>query len=63
MDIGLKQDLQENVESVQSVSIVTTSIEGKVDDYPIQHSIISSHEEVIQDVDIYVVVEMPNIPA
>ena len=40
LDIGLTQDLQENVESVQSISIVTTSIEGKVDDYPIQHSYI-----------------------
>ena len=63
LDIGLTQDLQENVESVQSISIVTTSIEGKVDDYPIQHSVISSHEENIQDIDIYDVVEMPNIPA
>ena len=63
LHIGLTQDLQENVESVQSVSIVTTSIEGKVDDYPIQHSVISSHEEDIQDIDIYDVVEMPNIPA
>ena len=62
LDIGLTQDLQENVESVQSVSIVNTSIEGKVDDYPIQHSVISSHEENIQDIDIYDVVEMPNIP-
>ena len=62
LDIGLTQDLQENFESVQSVSIVTTSIEGKVDDYPIQHSVISSHEEDIKDIDIYDVVEMPNIP-
>ena len=51
----MTQDLQENVESVQSISIVTTSIEGKVDDYPIQHSVISSHEENIQDIDIYMV--------
>ena len=35
---SLTQGLLENVESIQSVSIVTTSIEGKVDDYPIQHS-------------------------
>ena len=34
----------------------------KEDDYPIQHSIISSHEENIQDIDIYDIVEMPNIP-
>ena len=63
LDIGLTQDLQENVESVQSVSIVTASIEEKVDDYPIQHSVISSHEDDIQDIDIYNVVEMSNIPA
>ena len=62
LDTSLTQDLQENVESIQSVSIVTTSIEGKVDDYPIQHSVISSHEENIQDIDIYDIVEMPNIP-
>ena len=61
--INLDIDLQENVESVQSISIVTTSIEGKEDDYPIQHSVISSHEEDIQDIDIYDVVEMPDIPA
>ena len=63
LDIGLTQDPQKNVESVESVSIVTTNIEGKVDDYPIQHSVISSHEEDIQDIDIYDVLEMPNIPA
>ena len=43
-DISLTQDPQENVESIQSVSIITTSIEGKVDNYPIQHSVISTHE-------------------
>ena len=32
LDTGLTQDLQENVESTQSVSIVTTIIEGKVDE-------------------------------
>ena len=62
LDIGLTQDLQENVESVQSISIVTTSIEEKIDYYTIQHSVISSHEEDIQDIDIYDMVEMPNIP-
>ena len=39
LDTGLTQDLQENVESIQSVSIVTTMNEGKVDDYSIQHSV------------------------
>ena len=58
LDTSLIQDLQENVESIQSASIVTTSIEGKVDDYPIQHSVISSHKENIQDIDIYDTVEM-----
>ena len=62
LDTSLTQDLQENVESIQSVSIVTTNIEGKVDGYPIQHSVISSHEENNQDIDIYDIVEMPNIP-
>ena len=62
LDTSLTQGLQENVESIQRVSIVTTSIEGKVDDYPIQHSVISSHEENIQDIDTYDVVEMPDIP-
>ena len=62
LDTSLTQNLQENVESIQSVSVVTTSIEGKLDDYPIQHSVISSHEENIQDIDIYDIVEMPNIP-
>ena len=61
LDTGLTQDLQENVKSVQSISIVTTSIEEKGDDYPIQHSVISLHEENIQDIDIYDVVEMPDI--
>ena len=32
LDTSLTQDLQENVESLQSVSIITTSIEGKIDD-------------------------------
>ena len=58
LDTGLTQDLQENVESIQSVSIVTTIIEGKVDDY----SVTSPHEESIQDIDIYDIVEMANIP-
>ena len=54
----MAQDLQENVESIQSVSIVTTIIEGKVDDY----SVTSPYEENIQNIDIYDVVEMPVIP-
>ena len=62
LDTGLTQDLQENVESIQSVSVVTTIIEGKVDDYSIQHSIASPHEENIQDIDIYDMVEMPDVP-
>ena len=62
LDTSLTQDVQENVESVQSVSIVTTIIEEKVDDYPIQHSVTSPHEENIQNIDIYDVVEMPDIP-
>ena len=36
----------------------TKIIEGKVDDY----SVTSPHEENIQDIDIYDIVEMPNIP-
>ena len=58
----MTQDLQENVESIQSVSIVTTIIEGKVDDYSIQHSVTSPYQENIQNIDIYDVVEMPDIP-
>ena len=42
-DIGLTQDLQENVESVQSVSVATKIIEGEVDDYSIQHFVTSPH--------------------
>ena len=61
LDTSLTQDLQENVESIQSVSIVTTITEGKVDDYSIQHSVISPHEENIQNIDIYDMVEMPDI--
>ena len=62
LDAGLTQVLQENVESIQSVSIVTTIIEGKIDDYSIQHYVMSSHEENIQDIDIYDMVEMPDTP-
>ena len=40
---GLAQDLQENVETVQNVSIVTTINAGKVDDYSIQYSVISPY--------------------
>ena len=61
-DIGLTQDLQENVESVQSISVATKIIEGEVDDYSIQHSLTSPHEESIQDIDIYDIAEMPDIP-
>ena len=60
LDTGLTQNLQENVKSIQSVSIVTTINEGKVEDYSIQHSVISPHEENIQDIDIYDMVEMPD---
>ena len=41
LDIGLTQDLQENVESVQSFGVPTEIIEGEVDDYSIQHSVTS----------------------
>ena len=61
-DIALTQDLQGNVESVQSVSVATKIIEGEVDDYSIQHSVTSPHEENIQDIDIHDMVEMPDIP-
>ena len=37
-------------------------IEGEVDDYSIQHSVTSPYEENIQKIDIYDVVEMPDIP-
>ena len=57
-DIGWTQDLQENVESGKSFGVPTRIIEGKVDDY----SVTSPHEENIQDIDIYDIVEMPNIP-
>ena len=60
-DIGLTQDLQENVESVQCVSVVTKNIEGKICDYSIQHSVTSPHAENIQDIEIYDMVEMPDI--
>ena len=61
LDTGLTQDLQKNVESVQSVSIVTTIIEGKVDDYSVQHSVTSTHEENVQVIELYDMVEMPDI--
>ena len=61
LGIGLTQDLQENVESVQSVSVATKIIEGEIDDYSIQHTITSPHKENIQDIDIYDMVEMPDI--
>ena len=62
LDMGLTQDLQENVESVQINCILTKIIEGEMDDYSIQHSVISPHEENIQDIDIYDTVEMADIP-
>ena len=58
LDTSLTQDLQENVESAQSFGVPTKIIEGKVDDY----SVTSPHEENIQGIDIYDIVEMPNIP-
>ena len=60
-DIGLTQDLQESVESIQNIGVATKIIEGKVDDYSIQHSVTSPHEESIQEKDIYDMVEMPDI--
>ena len=57
----MTQDLQENVESVQNVSVATKIIEGKVDKYSIQHSVTSSHEESIQDINIYDMVEMSDM--
>ena len=51
-----------NVESIQGISVPTKIIEGEVDDYSIQHSVTSLHEENIQDVDIYDTVKMPGIP-
>ena len=62
LDIGLTQDLQENVESAQSFGVPTKIIEGEVDDYSIQHSVTSPYEENIQNRDIYDVVEMSDIP-
>ena len=47
--------------NLYSASIVTTINEGKVDDYSIQHCVISPHEENFQDIDIYNMVEMPDI--
>ena len=62
LDIGLTQDLQENVKCMQSFGVPTKITEGEVDDYSIQHSITSPHEENIQDIDIYEMAEMPDIP-
>ena len=61
-NIGLTQDLQENVEFVQGVSVPTKIIEGEVGDYSIQCSITPPHAENIQDIDIYYMVEMPDTP-
>ena len=46
LDIGLTQDLQENVASAQSFGVPTKTIE-EVDDYSIQHSVTSPYEENI----------------
>ena len=58
---GLTQDLHEDVESIQSIG-VATKITEEADDYSIQHYVTSPHEENIQDIDIYDMVEMPDIP-
>ena len=58
----MTQNLQKNVDSLQSVSVATIITEGKVDNYSIQHFITSPHEESIQDIDIYGMVEKPDIP-
>ena len=60
-NIGLTQDLQENVDSIQSIGVPTKIIEGEVDDYSVQHSVTSPHEGNIQDRDIYDMVKMPDI--
>ena len=62
LDTGLTQDFQENVEPIQNIGVLAKIIEGEVDDYSIQHSVTSPHEENIQDIDIYDMVEMPDIP-
>ena len=51
-DACLTQDLQENVESIQSIHVPTKIIEVEVDDYSIQHSVAPPHEENNQDTDI-----------
>ena len=62
MKTRLTQDLQENVEFVQGVSVLIKIIEGEVDDYSIQCFITPPHTENIQDIDISDMVEMPDIP-
>ena len=57
----MTQDLLENVDSIQSIGVLTKNIEGEIDDYSIQHSITSPHKANIQDIDIYDKVEMPHI--
>ena len=47
---------------MQSFGVPTTIIEGEVDDYSIQHSVTSPYEKNIQNIDIYDVVEMQDIP-
>ena len=49
----MTQDLQENAEFVQGVSVPTKIIKGEVDDYSMQHTITHPHAEDIQDIDIY----------
>ena len=61
LDTGLTQHLQENVESIQSVSVATKNNDGKIYNYSIQHSVTSPHEENIQDIETYDIVEMPDI--
>ena len=46
-NIGLTQDLQENVEFVQGISVPTKITEGEVDNYFIQCSITPPHAENI----------------
>ena len=46
LDTGLTQDLRENFESIWSISVPTKIIE-EVDDYSVQYSVTSPHEEYI----------------
>ena len=53
LDTGLTKDLQENVESIQSISVLTKIIE-EGDEYSIPHSVTSPLEENLQDIDILI---------